>query len=1317
MKIFKKIMLKVQMVLMVCTISFISGNVAKADDIELYEAIFNALQSSGGVTSVQQSSNDPNVLFILDNSGSMKQFKMIKEGTPQSTVYDPNTIYGNELDTDFYLYDTSYNLIAKIKKEQNVCKAAKDKIVSTPSEPFFQDEYTQWQGPYYGNSREYYRWGSRGDYFSYSNNRHKLECESDNGVHGKKNTSRNKYLKRCDQGYCLIQNGNRGPRYSQYRVYYPGYGYYDWPYDWFNYQTILVSGNYHRYLLSLPEVDSSSTAVLSNCTENDKILTDATTGQRYRCLTRMEIMKRALSNVIGGDPQDANDQGISNVNVGLMRFNYNARKNYYNQYGNYLYSRTFPSGGTLVDAIAPANGLVDTSPNADPNGKRNKEDFLEKLDDIDFEGNTPLAESMYEAYLYFSGGKVLNSEKANSSPTPNQSLVLDSSAVTNIGGSDYYIDPRTVNRCQSNYVVMLSDGAPTQDTDLNNKISQIGDGGACSGNCLDEAAAALKKDLGVYTYTIGFTTDQQVLKDAARKGSANDDAVDGDGYFLADDITSLTNAFTSILTEIQLVENDSFVAPAVTVNAFNRLQNRSDLYYAVFEPGADPRWKGNLKKYRVNTNGVILDNSDPAKNAIDVETGFFAKESKSFWSDDVDGNVAGNGGMAAELPSKRRIFASLDSSDTVTYLGNTDDNGNNGPVNFAKKIEGIDGTGAILGLNQALSGNFDNSVNNNLQQLYNNLISSGTTNDLQVDNFFNIIRWTLGEDINNEVGVDTNFQTPNQFIGESIHSTPFVVSYGLTDAEPKDIVFSTTNQGMLHATSAQESNSGGFSGVEGGQELWSYIPDSSLLKNLGGYYNKELNGDNDHIYGLDAPMSHKVYRDENNKVTGAYVFFGQRRGGNKYFGIDITNADEATEDDPVKKLWTVQGGTGDLLRMAQTWSKPVITKMRVCSQLQSGCTEPQKNVLVVAGGYDTKYDDASKSIESLAYSNTSNTMGNAIYVLDATDGSVLWAASNTSANVGTVTNNVVVPSMKHSFVSAPTVLDVNKDGAIDLIYAVDIAGQVFRFDFQKGLGTNTSEVYSGGKIFDLSKVGVKRRFYNPIDVVLLPASSDGAPARYALITGSGYRAHPLDTENEAGNRFYVMYDQFLKSPKIVSNTASYDYFLTSAGGNRGVKESDISEIKTVYNDPNVDENDVLIKPNSTHKYGYYFEVKNQSGEKILNPTLIADFQMIGVSYIPKNANSSNTAGAGKCSAAAGQSATYKMDLLTGQAKRSSLTKPGISAPPVLLYLLETDTNGNESLKPVVVVGTEPFKGSDFDIKDLLLGKAEKKGWWEVKRRN
>ena len=305
----------------------------------------------------------------------------------------------------------------------------------------------------------------------------------------------------------------------------------------------------------------------------------------------------------------------------------------------------------------------------------------------------------------------------------------------------------------------------------------------------------------------------------------------------------------------------------------------------------------------------------------------------------------------------------------------------------------------------------------------------------------------------------------------------------------------------------------------------------------------------------------------------------------------------------------------------------------------------------------------------------------------------------------------MIGEMKHSIPSPPSVLDLNRDGAIDVMFAIDLAGQIFRYDFisdANNINSATIETRTGGLIADLQETNVDRRFYNPLDAVFLPATADGAAPRVALVTGSGYRAKPLSDET-AGNRFYVVYDYNINGPQIdaASGEVAYDYVRTP-----GVTARD--EIRANNSDiPSINTDLPFIQPGSLHKYGYYFPLEEQVSEKVINPSLISSFQLIGVSYVPSEPSTN------VCSAAPGRSRAYRHNLLSGDREITLLQKPGVSAAPVLVYILVTDpVTGDEDLKPIVVIGTEPFDAKEqFDVVNPDLGRARKEAWWESGRGN
>ncbi len=199
-------------------------------------------------------------------------------------------------------------------------------------------------------------------------------------------------------------------------------------------------------------------------------------------------------------------------------------------------------------------------------------------------------------------------------------------------------------------------------------------------NCLDELAewahtqdvaedASIKAHDGVQnitTHTIGFqlTDDgaKQLMRDTAIKGGAKQP------YFASNE-AELIDIFNTIIASTLQV-NTTFSSPAVSVNAFNRSTHLDDLYFTLFKPGEGNHWDGNLKKYKLSFAVDSADKdgdgdtterlpfiSDQLKSAaVDDSTGFFSDSSMSYWSPAVDGKEVSEGGVVSVFTTTRNVY-------------------------------------------------------------------------------------------------------------------------------------------------------------------------------------------------------------------------------------------------------------------------------------------------------------------------------------------------------------------------------------------------------------------------------------------------------------------------------------------------------------------------------------------------------------------------------------------------------------------------------------------------------------------------------------
>ena len=724
--------------------------------------------------------------------------------------------------------------------------------------------------------------------------------------------------------------------------------------------------------------------------------------------TRLEIVQEVFSNLM---------DSVSNVNIAVMRFSSSAEGGYFTM---------------------PMQQLTDA----------NRQDYKDSVNAFTASGGTPLAEALYESYLFYKGANVDYGD--SSTPGTNVSSVLNS-----IDNSQY--ESPVEYQCQKNFTILLTDGDPTSDTSADSKIaslpgfSAVTGSSSCSGDCLDEMAqymynkdcsSTLSGEQNVITYTIGFATDQALLNNAATKG--------GGKYYTADDTAGLTDAFTAILTEI-LAINTSFTAPAVSVNAFNRSNHRNELYYALFRPNTRPNWVGNIKRYELSGDPLAIRDANGTE-AVDANTGFTKTTAVSFWtgtdidaSDVPDGDNVSKGGAASRQVLPRTVY---------TY------------------------TGGSAPSNEALT-NSANELHESNAAITKTMLGDAAMTDAARTS---LLQWARGIDVQDDDS-DNDVTDARRRMGDPLHTKPVLITYGGTDANPDITLFAATNEGYLHAIDTSD-----------GSEVFAFMP-QELLPNLEPLFDDSAAVA--HLYGLDGPLTYwmkdlngnKVILDSSNTLEigeSVYIYQGMRRGGKNYYALDVTNRAA-----PVLK-WQITGGSGDFSELSQTWSAASKAKIKL--------NGVDKEVLIFGGGYDAAQDGNGTAQD--------DTEGRALFIIDAETGAKIWQAGPAGSNNGS-NPNLVLSDMTNSIPSDVTVKDTNGDGYQDRIYVGDMRGQIWRFDIDNDNNTSASNLVTGGVIAKLGTDGStadNRRFYYAPEVAL---STDSAYINIAI--GSGYRAHPLDT--------------------------------------------------------------------------------------------------------------------------------------------------------------------------------------------------------------
>ena len=808
----------------------------------------------------------------------------------------------------------------------------------------------------------------------------------------------------------------------------------------------------------------------------------------------------------------------------------------------------------------------------------------------------------------------------------------DSSNCANrqILGTPTYISPfNTELTCATNHQVLLTDGAAffgNSASVQSNVQNMIGDSSCDSDNsgfktsedsdhtytsdevCTvdlirflhdEDQSASLANDQVVKTHTIGFA-----LSDADATQFITDMAnVGGGDVYAASSAGELVSVFESILTE---VKNDptSFVSPALATNAFNRLLSRDEVYFGLFTPQLSEAWLGNVKKYNICidvdscTPGTIFDATGVA--AVDTTDDKFKDSAKSIWSGVVDGKATTQGGAGHEITdfTSQTLYTDTDNTSIAS----------NGLL--------LSATGFEL--------NSSNWLDSEFSSLRDAVCP--TPSDLGGSDCETRMLWLLGQ--KSSTDPDTDISTDQRWsVNDVLHSSPAVITYGGSDDAFFDKILYGTNDGVLHMVNG-----------ETGAEEWRYMP--------GDFWGQQqdmfANGQGDHIYGLDVtPTIQVIDNDSDGKIEPTdsdqvIAYVAARRGGDNIYALDLTPSTEITTSAATltpRFLWRIEGGTGDFSRLGQTWSQPIIATIKV----DSGSGAENKEVLIFGGGYDAVLDNS--ETYTPADNGGNDFMGNAIYIVDPEDGSLILSISGSGSGA-----KIEVSDMEYSIAAGIRKLDSDFDDVTDRLYAVDTGGQVWRVDLATLETTSlnpegTTVVGKLAEIADSSSDSEQRRFFDAPSVVQVRDTlfSNESDYDYVLV-GSGYRPHPLNTDVE--DRFYAFRDFFTGANEMadvdldnVSDTT--DGYPQTDGS--AYDNNDLIDVTST----------ILDSSDSTHKEagGWYYDFTDAgtTAEKVLSAPVTTAGVVTFTTFSPEESSSD------LCGASLGLGTAYNFDILSAGA--------------------------------------------------------------------
>jgi type IV pilus assembly protein PilY1 len=802
----------------------------------------------------------------------------------------------------------------------------------------------------------------------------------------------------------------------------------------------------------------------------------------------------------------------------------------------------FNSAGT-ADSSSGVSGYIRRA--VETMDKARCDDIIKDLTEIDAKITTPdfkgpssaeYGAPLYEAFKYFGGftnpagvkadgnnvvGGVYDATHFGPMRYGLKTVLEDPKAFTDPDKRETYNSP-TTDTCGKNFIVVIGNTWPNQEygTDTNapkyptNLLMQrlaydpgkqkypdpLPNSEKTNVRFADEWAQFLRTTdvspeagtQNVSVYTVDVYNKTADAKQGALLKYMADPLGSGAGYFkVGGDIKALVDAIKDILIRVTAV-NSVFTSASlpVSVNAQGTFLNQ--IFMGVFRPDQDgqQRWYGNLKQYQLALSSGTLSLVDATGNqsAVDTVSGFVNACARSFWTTDSSNYWEKITGVRSTCISA--LYAS-----TSPYSDTPD-----GPIvergGAAQKLRAVDPTKRNIRTcpkDDCSSGLAD--------------FSSSTVPSLSAT----LVDWVRGLNNGDYTSNATGTNPPTTYgmattvarptvHGEVVHSRPLAVNYGVDGAE-NVVVFYGSGDGMLHAVDGNQT------GLTAGSELWSFIApehwtkldrvrtNSPLIAYPGTPVVTPAATPKDYFF--DGSIG--GYQERTAKsVDKLWIYPTMRRGGRAVYAFDVTNRPGASSQPTLMWKYTDDATYGDK-RMGQSWSTPLAFRVK-------GLSDP---LLVFGAGYDDCEDSEDPNAACAA-----TTKGRGIVVMNAKDGQTK-TADYRFIDPGTEAGR---------FVADMALVDVNGDGYVDAIYAVDTRGNIWRIntvspDFVTPVSVDKWPVVKIASVSDWSSTSEQRKFmYAPSTVVL--------GDQVMVLVGSGNREKPLDTStaSKVKNRFYGIRD-------------------------------------------------------------------------------------------------------------------------------------------------------------------------------------------------
>jgi hypothetical protein len=682
----------------------------------------------------------------------------------------------------------------------------------------------------------------------------------------------------------------------------------------------------------------------------------------------------------------------------------------------------------------------------------------------------------------------------------------DGAYTTTVG--DWPADP-VQQACQKNFIIMLTDGQPSGDDFStsgnetlgfsNFKTQLVGnyapdtvgdvdigtDGTPEDGNppwnasdgsgYLDDIAMAMQDidirpdmtgEQNIDVYTLGLATDavaNRLLEKTAQRGNGI--------YRTSTQAQELADALVTAIEDI-LNKAQAFTSAAVPAS---RTTSAENFYTAFFVPAGNTWfWEGHLKNFDFSAAGDVLTadgfcavGASASATPPCATNGTLRTTALAFW----------DAATAMPAPNNRKLY--VDFGNTAIFAQPTAFVAPASPASAASWFGPLVAADLTVTPYSTLTSP-ENTTAGAARALIRNLrgctFSGSSTCTEREDGAGNPL--TLGDIFHSNPIV---VGPPNAPINESAYR-----SFATTYKTRTRVIYAGANDGFLHGFHAGDWNTSATPPVYTrgtGQELMGFMPYGArrtvkdLIKSVTGlrtstnvdgspvvadvWFNRSYSGST--LGAVDTS-----YDAAKNAVQWRTVLMqGLRDGGQHYSAIDITDPPASVSTSTTtypRYLWSfpaddiisyppvnpgsrggLAGTVDEAPYMGNTWSEPVITRVKVLSD-DSGANPAgyERWVAVFGGGYHLQGDPNSSGYVATSLK------GRAIYMVDINTGEVLakkyFDAAAPALDLLTAGDEQKnIREMRYAIPSAPAIFDLDFDGFADVIYIGDLGGNLWKW--------------------------------------------------------------------------------------------------------------------------------------------------------------------------------------------------------------------------------------------------------------------------------